>query len=283
MAVKASGSSLAFSEIEAEFGQNSDRDLGEYRVSQTVGGLSNQPLDTNIPQSGAIKFSDFYSKRLNVVIDYHSGSTENRPSDARTKYQAGSTSGNRTVIGGFRDRISGNSSGSKVRIHVNKTIGSAVGNVNNCAVRTGTTWEPGTVLSVEVGSSGLISGAGGDGGNAGKYYVYDTKLEGQDIQDFEKGTSTAKPFTLSFYVKCNINRVFTCELRDLDNGRVCVQQYTTTNSNWTRYELTFPADTTGAFGNDNGASLWVRFWLAAGSNFTSGTARTAWALSLIHI
>ena len=166
MAVKASGSPLSFSEIETEFGQNSDRDLGEYRVSQTVGGLSNQPLDTSIPQSGAIKFSDFYSKRLNVVIDYHSGSTENRPNDARTKYQAGSASGNRTVIGGFKDRILDNSSGSKVRIHVNKTIGSAVGNINNCAVRTGS-FETGTVVSVEVGSSGAIYGAGGDGGEAG--------------------------------------------------------------------------------------------------------------------
>ena len=166
MAVKASGSPLSFSEIETEFGQNSDRDLGEYRVSQTVGGLSNQPLDTSIPQSGAIKFSDFYSKRLNVVIDYHSGSTENRPDDARTKYQAGSTSGNRTVIGGFKDRISGDSSGSKVRIHVNKTIGSAVGNVNNCAVRTGS-FETGTIVTVEVGSSGAIVGAGGNGGDGG--------------------------------------------------------------------------------------------------------------------
>ena len=168
MAVKASGNPLAFSEIETEFGQNTDRDLGEYRVSQTVGALSNQPLDTSIPQSGAIKFSDFYSKRLNVIIDYHSGSTENRPDDARTKYQAASTSGNRTVIGfpATKDRISGNSSGSKVRIHVNKTIGSAVGNVNNCAVRTGS-FESGTVVSVEVGSSGAIYGAGGNGGEAG--------------------------------------------------------------------------------------------------------------------
>ena len=168
MAVKSSGSPLAFSEIEAEFGQNSDRDLGEYRVSQTVGGLSNQPLDTSIPQTGEIKFSDFYSKRLNVIIDYYSGSTENRPSDARTKYQAASKSGNRTVIGfpATKDRISGNSSGSKVRIHINKAIGSAVGNVNNCAVRTGS-FETGTIVTVEVGSSGAIYGAGGNGGEAG--------------------------------------------------------------------------------------------------------------------
>ena len=115
-----------------------------------------------------------------------------------------------------------------------------------------------------------------DGGNAGKYYVFDTKLEGQDLRDFAKGLSSAKPFTLSFYVKCNINRVFTCELRDLDNNRMCVQQYTTTDSNWKRYVLTFPADTTGQFNADNGASLWVRFWLSAGANFKSGTSQTTW-------
>ncbi len=171
MSIKASGgnpptNSLKFSEIVTEFGIPPNKNLGAYRVSQTVGGLSNQPLDTNIPQSGEIKFSDFYGKRLNVIIDYHSGSTENRPSDARAKYQAGSASGNRTIIGGFKDRILGNSSGSKVRIHVNKTIGSAEGNVNNCAVKTGS-FETGTSLIVDIGNSGKLYGAGGSGGAGG--------------------------------------------------------------------------------------------------------------------
>ena len=70
--------------------------------------------------------------------------------------------------------------------------------------------------------------------------------------------------------------MFTCELRDLDNGRLCVQQYTTTNSSWNRYVLTFPADTTGKFDDDKNASLWVRFWLSAGANFKSGTSQTTW-------
>ena len=166
MAVKASGNPLAFSEIETEFGQNNDRDLGEYRVSQTVGGLSNQPLDTGIPQSGAIKFSEFYDKRLNVVIDYHSGSTENRPTVAKTRYDASAGTGTHTVIGGFATRPT-NSGGTKTRIHVNKTIGSSTGNINNCAVRTGTGWNSGTVLTIEIGSSGALYGAGGDGGEAG--------------------------------------------------------------------------------------------------------------------
>ena len=166
MAVKSSGSPLSFSEIEAEFGQNSDRDLGEYRVSQTVGGLSNQPLDTGIPQSGAIKFSEFYDKRLNVIIDYHSGSTENRPTVAKTRYDAAAGTGTHTVIGGFATRPA-NSGGTKTRIHVNKTIGSSNSNVNNCAVRTGTGWNSGTVLTIEIGSSGKLYGAGGDGGKGG--------------------------------------------------------------------------------------------------------------------
>tara|TARA_B100000242_G_scaffold44924_1_gene26712 strand:+ start:3039 stop:4694 length:1656 start_codon:yes stop_codon:yes gene_type:complete len=138
------------------------------------------------------------------------------------------------------------------------------------------TYDQNTNSPNNFGHSQRIYTTGADGGNAGKYYVYDTRLEGRDLQDFEKGTSTAKQFTLSFYVKCNINRVFTCELRDLDNGRLCVQQYTTTNSNWNRYVLTFPADTTGKFDDDNNASLWVRFWLSAGFNFKSGTSQTTW-------
>ena len=166
MAVKASGNPLAFSEIEAEFGQNNDRDLGEYRVSQTVGALSNQPLDTGIPQSGAINFSEFYDKRLNVIIDYHSGSTENRPTVAKTRYDAAAGTGTHTVIGGFKTRPA-NSGGTKTRIHINKTIGSSNSNVNNCAVRTGTGWNTGTVLTVEIGSSGALYGAGGNGGEAG--------------------------------------------------------------------------------------------------------------------
>ena len=112
--------------------------------------------------------------------------------------------------------------------------------------------------------------------NAAKYYVFDTILEGQDLQDFAKGTSDAKEFTLSFYIKTGVSGVYCVEMRDLDNARMVGGTYTVSNSNWNRYVITFPADTTGKFDNDNGGSLWVRFWLAAGSSFTSGTARTTW-------
>ena len=155
MAIKASGLPLSFSEIESEFGSNNSRSLGNYRVSQTVGTLSNKPLDTGIPQSGPISFSQFYDKRLNVVVDFHSGGQELRQ-NAKSRYNNNSV----TVIGGFRGR---KEAGSKILIHVNKTIGSAKGSQANVALRTGS-WNSDVVLSVDIGSSGRLYGAGGDGG-----------------------------------------------------------------------------------------------------------------------
>ena len=43
--------------------------------------------------------------------------------------------------------------------------------------------------------------------------------------------------------------------------------------------MQFPADTTGAFGNDNNASLQVVWWLLAGSTYSGGTLNTSWASS----
>ena len=45
-------------------------------------------------------------------------------------------------------------------------------------------------------------------------------------------------------------------------------------------DVTFAGDTTGAFGNDNGESLRINWWLAAGSNFTSGTLATSWVTTV---
>ena len=48
MALPSTGS-LSFSQIEQEFGENAKNSLGEYRIKQTVGGMSNLPLDKDIP------------------------------------------------------------------------------------------------------------------------------------------------------------------------------------------------------------------------------------------
>ena len=157
MAIKGSGSSLSFTEIEAEFGANGSRSLGAYRLTQNVGSLSNLPLDSGIPTSGTIKFSDFYSKRLNVVVDCFSGGEQTRINGKNDKWNNNQL----TVIGGFRSQKEG---GSKIIINVNKKICSDKNGVNNVALRTGS-WDATAVVQVDVGSSGKILGSGGNGGN----------------------------------------------------------------------------------------------------------------------
>ena len=109
-------------------------------------------------------------------------------------------------------------------------------------------------------------------------HFFRQKIEGQNVQDFAKGTSSAKQFAVSFYVKTNKTGLYTVELFDVDNSRAISKTFTVSDSNWNRYTLIYPADTTGAFANDNGNSLVLQFWLSAGSNYTSGTLNTsAWA------
>ena len=158
MALQGSGQ-ISFSQIENEFGQNGERSLGDYRTSQNVGELSNLPLDSGIPTSGEIKFSDFYSKRLNIIVDMHSGGDEFRKSAKNDKWN----NNNLTVIGGFRSK---KEDGSKIIVHVNKKFGSDKSSVTNCAVRTGS-WNSSSTIQVDIGGEGQILGAGGDGGQGG--------------------------------------------------------------------------------------------------------------------
>ena len=116
--------------------------------------------------------------------------------------------------------------------------------------------------------------------HADHVHFFRQKIEGQNLQDFAKGTSSAKQFALSFYVKTTKTGTYVVELYDVDNSRQISKTYTVSDTNWNRYTLIFPADTTGAFGNDNGNSFAVQFYLSAGANYTSGTLNSsAWATS----
>lgn len=160
---------LSFKEdIEKEFGPNTGRTLGNYRLTQNIGQLSNLPLDTGIPTSGEIKFSDFYGKKLNVVVDCFSTDANNGGAiqyrvDARTdKFDQNKV----VVVGGFNPK---KISGSKIIIHVNKKFGSAdLNNAQICALKTGD-FSGAAALQIDVGSNSKILGAGGKGGNGQKY------------------------------------------------------------------------------------------------------------------
>ena len=103
-------------------------------------------------------------------------------------------------------------------------------------------------------------------------------IEGQNLQRVKKGTSSADSLTLSFWIRSNLTGTLTAELYDTDNTRQISQTFTISSADtFEKKEITFAGDTTGAFNNDNGASLYFEIHLAAGSNLTSGTLNTSWA------
>jgi hypothetical protein len=113
---------------------------------------------------------------------------------------------------------------------------------------------------------------------AGDNLQFLTTLEGQNLQHIKKGTSAAEQVTLSFWVKANVTGTYIVSFYDVDNNRVVSKSYTiNASATWEYKTITFPADTTGAFDNDNEASLILIFRLGVGSNYNSGTLQTTWA------
>ena len=159
---------ISAQDIKNEFGElNGTVPLGNYRVSEARGELT-LAIGDGVPTSGTISYDNMRNKKLNIVVDYYSGGTISRTDNgdsllnAKTKYD---DNNGVHVIGSLKSKPS-NTSGHRVRIHVNKSIGGKGGGKNVCALRTGS-WNSSTSLIVDVGGEGAIYGAGGDGGEGG--------------------------------------------------------------------------------------------------------------------
>ncbi len=172
MTIKASGTFLKFSEIAAEFGYPTDNKFGNYRnaTNETGWDLGDLPLDTGIPTSGPLKFSDFYSKQLNVVVNCWD---DNVNTDYHVNARAQWNNDNVVVVGDTN--ATKKDANSKVIIHVNKEIGSELATYSadaagkeiqrgKCALRTGTGWDSTTKMVIDLGDSARLRGAGGHGG-----------------------------------------------------------------------------------------------------------------------
>ena len=111
---------------------------------------------------------------------------------------------------------------------------------------------------------------------AGEQFTIEQMIEAQNCQVISKGTSGAKPLTLSFYCKANANATYVVELYAQDVDRRISSLFSVT-TDWTRVTVTFPADTTGEIADDNGGGIKVSWWLHAGSTYAGGTLQTTWA------
>ena len=113
--------------------------------------------------------------------------------------------------------------------------------------------------------------------SSGSELVLRQMIEGQNLQYLKKGTANAESTTISFWVKSNKTGTYIIEIDDNDNSRNINKSYTISSADtWEKKTITFAGDTTGTLDNDNGSSFRIFWWLAAGSDFTSGTLATSW-------
>ena len=104
------------------------------------------------------------------------------------------------------------------------------------------------------------------------------KIEGQNLQDFAYGTTSAKTITVSFYVKSSITGQFAYTVyRNESTDRVINKFYTINNANtWERKTITVEGDTGAAIGGGVDDNWWNCWHLAASPGYMS--AETAvWA------
>jgi hypothetical protein len=114
--------------------------------------------------------------------------------------------------------------------------------------------------------------------SATTFMTHEQRIEGQNIQYLEYGTSSAKSLTASFWVKSNKTGAYTVGLYSADGSRHIESSYTISTANtWEKKIITFAGDTAGTINNDNGEALRLWFNLGSGSNWSSGTHATTWS------
>lgn len=110
--------------------------------------------------------------------------------------------------------------------------------------------------------------------------LIETKIEAQDLQHLQYGTSGAQSVTLSFYVKSNKTGSYGLWVYQDDAGIQYATTYTISSANtWEYKTITIPGNTASAINNDNGTGLVFRFYLLAGSSY-AGTPTEAWTTTL---
>ena len=114
---------------------------------------------------------------------------------------------------------------------------------------------------------------------SGAYAYIGHKIEAQNLQHLNYGSSSAKQLTLSFYVRSPKTGTHVVELFAQDGSRNVSATYTVNVADtWEEKSITFPADTGGTINNDNGSGIEILFWLMAGSDLSGGgSLNTSWA------
>ena len=113
--------------------------------------------------------------------------------------------------------------------------------------------------------------------SSGTQYVnFFQKLEGQDVKQLAYGTPSAKPVTLSFWVKSSKAGQFASELEI--SGGVNVQPWTVNQvDTWEYKTVTFEGNTSTAINPTTSTGMWVVVcWMAAGPGISGPNFQSGW-------
>ena len=118
------------------------------------------------------------------------------------------------------------------------------------------------------------------------YMRVGTSIEGYNIADLSFGTSSAKTFTLSFWVKCSLTGNFGVGFRNpttaLDGTGTTTSRlasYSINSANtWEYKTITIPGPTSQTWGGTNGIGLDLK-WDIGDSAARSGSVDTTWQTS----
>ena len=104
------------------------------------------------------------------------------------------------------------------------------------------------------------------------YGIAEYRIEAQDLQHLGYGTSSAKPITLSFWVKTNKTGTYVFSIYANDGVRYVSKTYTVNEANaWEYKTITIEGDTVGTINNDNGDGFRLWWWLGSGTGYAGGT------------
>ena len=126
----------------------------------------------------------------------------------------------------------------------------------------------GNSLKVDVASTSTPTGSH----NACFKYL----IEAQDLQLLEFGSSGAKSFTLSFWVKSNKTGAYSVQVLASDADKYLLSEYTiSSSSTWEKKTFTFVGNTADVIDNNNGTGFELRFNLACGASDIT-TPKSTW-------
>jgi len=111
--------------------------------------------------------------------------------------------------------------------------------------------------------------------SANNYMFIQYRMEGYEVHQFAKGTSGAKQYALSFWVKSPKTGVHVVQLEDVENSRSVQGAYTIASADtWENHSIIFPAETSNGITCDNAHRMQLYFWLFAGSTYNNGSVGT---------